>query len=118
MFDNSTFIVSIRTAIPVNYRMCNSRTKKVASANPRTSTITALFLTMKRIYRLDVFITSSSVEGVKNKTLNCQRTSNYPGRGRKKRLEGSGFVKIEGERVGARKSRINARSRKGVGNAL
>lgn len=31
------------------------------------------------------------MEGVKNKTLNCQRTSNYPGHGRKKRLEGSRF---------------------------
>jgi len=57
------------------------------------------------------------VEGVKNKTLNC-RTWNYLGHGRKKRLEGSRFAKIEKKKVKERKSRINPRSQKGVGNAL
>jgi len=58
------------------------------------------------------------VEGRENKTLNCQRTSNYPGYGWKKRLEGSRFTKIQRKRERERKSRINARSRKGVGNAF
>lgn len=58
---------------------------------------------------------NSSVEGVKNKTLNCQRTSNYPGHRRKKRLEGNRFAKIKKKKDGERKSRINARSRKECG---
>lgn len=36
------------------------------------------------------------MEGVKNKTLNCQRTSNYPRHGKKKTLENSQRLKGKG----------------------